>query len=258
MTLALVAAAGGAPSGTWTASFARAGMARPMLIKLERPVVSFSFDGFARSAAVTGAGVLEAAGKRGTFYACAGLAEQTVHPEEMFGRADLARLIERRHEIGCHTTGDADCARLPPDFVLADTVLNAHALGELGLDAPLVSFAYPHGRSSSALRRALPRRFLSGRSRRPGVNVGLTDFAHLRANGLLGDQALRRALAVVTQAVRCRGWAIFFAHGVSTRPGILGCETRVLERVLMACVVDGVEVAPVGEIAARVTAHARR
>ena len=239
--------------GAWLARRrVRKHVARPALLRPARPLISFTFDDFPKSAARTGAALLDHVGGRGTFYASAAFAGQTTHTGEMFDGGDVKRLLADGHEIGCHTYAHLDCARTAPGDVFADMVRNADALGAMGMEDRLVSFAYPYGETSVALKSQLPSRFTSARGIAPGLASGRADLAQLRANAMYGRGALQRCLAVLETARRRNGWAIFFTHDVSPRPGPWGTPTGLMERLCGAALTAGVEILPVREALARV------
>jgi peptidoglycan/xylan/chitin deacetylase (PgdA/CDA1 family) len=230
-------------------------LARPARARLPRPVISFTFDDFPKSAVTRGAQILEAAGGRGTWYASCAYAGESTQYGPMFDAADVARLTAAGHEVGCHTFAHVDCARATADDVFADMVRNADALTAMGLEERLVSFAYPYGETSVALKDSLPARFTSARGTTPGLAHGRIDLAQLPANALFGDDAQKRALLLLEQARRRNAWVIFYAHDVSTRPTPWGASTGLLERVVTSAYATGIEIAPVRDVAARILAE---
>lgn len=230
-------------------------VARPAVLRPSRPTVSFTFDGFPRSAARAGAGLLRNIGAAGTFYASAAYAGSKGPGGPMFEAADVAALQAAGHEIGCATYAGLSGARASPDAMLADMVRNADVLAEMGLDRRLISFAYPRGETTGALKDRLPSRFTSGRGAQPGLASGKADLAQLRANALFGPGALKRCLAVLEEARRRQGWAIFFAHDVSARPGPWGAPTGLMERLCGSAFTGGMRIAPVGEALATILAE---
>lgn len=230
-------------------------IARPAVLRPARPTVSFSFDGFSRSAGRSGANLLQNVGAHGTFYASASLAGTEGFAGPLFEAEDIARLSGAGHEIGCATFSGRDCARASLDDVFADMVRNGDALAAMGLERRLVSFAYPHGRASSALKAQLPQRFTSARGVHPGLASGRADAAQLRANPMFGLAALRRCLAVLEEARRRCGWVIFYAHDVGPRPSPWGVPPGLLERLCGAAFTSSMRILPVGEAMARIGAE---
>ena len=218
-------------------------------------MLSFTFNGFPKSAARTGAGLLENVSARGTFYACGSFAGQTTPTGPMFDRHDVQRLLDAGHEIGCQTYSHLDCVHTPVDHVFSDMVRNADALAAMGMEARLISFAYPAGATGDDLKGRLPSRFTSARGVTPGLVCGSADLAQLRANAMFGPYALRRCLAILDQARKRNGWAIFYTHDVSARPSPWGTPTGLLERLCGAAFASGVAILPVHEAAARALAE---
>lgn len=228
--------------------------ARPATLRLSRPTVSFTFDGFARSAARAGAGLLENVGGRGTFYASAAHTGFDGATGPMFDAADVKRLNAAGHEIGCRTFGEIDCVRSAVDEVFSDMVRNADALAGLGMDSRLISFAYPRGQAGAAVKAQLPSRFTTARGMTPGLATGVADLAQLRSNAMYGPYALRRCLAVLERARKRGGWVIFHTYDVSARPSPWGTPTGLLERLCGAAVTGGMRILPVHEAAAHAIA----
>src|SRR4051794_7530409 len=76
----------------------------PLRLRNETAMVSFTFDDIPKSAATTGAGILEDHGVRGTFYVSGGLVGATSSPHWTAADVpDIVALHRRGHEIGCHT-----------------------------------------------------------------------------------------------------------------------------------------------------------
>src|SRR6058998_1234644 len=76
---------------------------KPCLIRPERPLISFTFDDFPRSALLNGGAILNRFGVAATYYVSLGLAGTEQPSGRMFVREDLATLLEGGHELGCHT-----------------------------------------------------------------------------------------------------------------------------------------------------------
>lgn len=230
-------------------------IARPAILRPARPTVTFTFDGFARSAARTGAGLLANVGGRGTFYASAGDAGAAGPGGPLFVAEDVARLVAAGHEIGCSTFSGRDCAGQSLNKVFADMVRNADALSVMGLDQRLVSFAWPRGQASHALKSKLPGRFTSARGVYPGLASGRADLAQVRANAMFGMGALRRCLALLEEAQRRKGWVIFYAHDIAARPSPWGVPTGLLERLCGSAYTMGMRILPMRDAVATVNAE---
>src|SRR5439155_9632853 len=76
---------------------------RRLAIDLQWPLISFSFDDFPRSAWLVGGEILNRFGLAGTYYASLGLAGKETPSGHIFAAGDLKSLLDRGHELGCHT-----------------------------------------------------------------------------------------------------------------------------------------------------------
>ena len=211
----------------------------PLLITLERPLVSFSFDDFPKSAAGAGADILESHGWRGTYFAGGGFAGGENHLGRLFDIGDLKRLHANGHEIACHTFSHIDIAQTPLSEVEAEIDRNRAFLSACGFEAPLETFACPYGQASLEAKRALSTRFKALRGVNPGINRHIADRALLKAVPLDGGEpGLDQALAWIEDLQREPGWLIFYGHDVRDNPGKWGCTPRFLKTVC-----EGVEAA---------------
>ena len=222
---------------------------KPMRLNNSRPIVSFAFDDFPRTALVEGARILEDAGVRSTFYAALGLAGSRNSLGEQFQLEDLHQVVERGHELATHTF----------DHISARDVSNAHFLANArkGLDAiqpatgikPSANFAYPFGCTNVRLKSKVGAMMTSCRGNFPGLNQRVTDKNLLRANALYGGrEALNAALELVAQNERLNGWLIFYTHDVRPEPSNFGCTPALLEDLVKAVTGRGLAVLPVREV----------
>ncbi len=75
----------------------------PFRLLNETPIVSFTFDDIPKSAATTGARLLEDHDARGTFYVSGGLVGTASSDWAAADAQDIVELHRHGHEIGCHT-----------------------------------------------------------------------------------------------------------------------------------------------------------
>jgi peptidoglycan/xylan/chitin deacetylase (PgdA/CDA1 family) len=215
--------------------WARIAARAPLSVDLDHAVVSFTFDDFPRSAATTGAALLEAHGWRGTYYASAGFAGNDTHHGTMFDAEDLQRLVAAGHEIGCHTHSHLDGSRVGEAELLADIEHNERALRELGYDGPLESFAYPYGVVTPAVKRLLSARFSSLRGVEAAINRGRCDRNLLKSVPVDGGEAgILRAIEAAEALMQDPGWLVFYLHDVQEEPTEWGCTPAQLARVCAA------------------------
>ncbi len=206
----------------------------------DRPVVTFTFDDFPKSA-LNGADVIEKHGGRGGFYACTSqMGMRSPVMGEMFDAGTLAELRQRGHEIGAHTHSHLDCARSRLEKVERDIGENLVALSEAGHNETVSAFAFPYGETSYAAKRWVGDIFATGRGILPGVNTGEVDRSQLRAVEL-GATAMhrRRALAALKAAIETNGWLFFFTHDVSRSPTSYGAPADLLDELAQRAVDAG-------------------
>jgi peptidoglycan/xylan/chitin deacetylase (PgdA/CDA1 family) len=214
-------------------------------VETDRPIVSFTFDDFPKSA-INGADIVEKLGGRAGFYASTCYMNMT-HPEmgEMFDADTLTVLHSRGHEIGAHTHGHIDCARTGLKSVERDVGHNLVQLVSAGHIPTVASFAYPYGETSFAAKRWLSEVFATARGVSPRVNAGEVDRAQLSAVEL-GESAFarRRAIAMLNKAVASNGWLIFFSHDVGAAPSSLGVSDTQLAELAQRALDMGCILAP--------------
>ena len=152
------------------------------------PMVSFTFDDLPKSAATTGADLLEAHGARGTFYVSGGLVDIGTGDWIAGDGNDLLALRRRGHEIGCHTFSHLRVCDLDEVSLANEIARNRDFLRALDPAIEIDTFAYPFGYGSFARKSQLKDRFLTCRSIVQGVNAGSVDLQFLRAMPLIDGE----------------------------------------------------------------------
>jgi len=224
---------------------------RPARVKLERPMVSFSFDDAPATACEAGAKVLEARGLRGTYYFAAGLTGRDGPMGRFATGQDAARLHAAGHEIACHTFSHLDCGQASQVETLADVDLNARHLADWGAGEP-INFAYPYGDVAGPAKTALARRFKTLRALHHGLIANGADLNQAPAVGIEGADGEQTALDWLDKAHRRKAWLILYTHDVSPEPSQWGCSTAALERLVDGAVMAGFDVVTVAEGARRI------
>jgi peptidoglycan/xylan/chitin deacetylase (PgdA/CDA1 family) len=224
---------------------------RDVPIPCDRPLISFSFDDFPRTALTVGGSILRDAGIRATYYAAPGLINTLNELGPQFHREDLLDLLAAGHELASHTYShiSARTTRLA-DYV-HEVERGYQALtGTLGLNASR-QFSYPYGEITLHVKRTVGPKMQSCRGIWPGLNGPHVDLNLLRANRLYGDtEQLAPAKALIDENTRKKSWLIFYTHDVRPNPSPFGCTPFFLEQVVRAAVESGARIATVGEIIA--------
>lgn len=209
--------------------------AAPLATAPPEAMISFTFDDFPKSAADTGAEIIEGVGARACYYACSSMAGTRTVCGDMFDERDLAQLTRAGHEIGAHTRSHLDCARTSIDDIFADISQGLEDLRAMGHCASVRNFAYPFGETRFDVKRALAQRFRTARGVLSGLNRRGNDRMQLRAVELDSDtESLPRALSAIEQAVREKAWLVIFSHDVSESHGPWGVTPAVLRKVVCA------------------------
>ena len=168
---------------------------------------------------------LEDAGMRGTFYYSGGLAGDRENGQLIATDDVVVDLAGRGHEIGAHTHDHLNVQQTPIADMLDDVTRNIEQLERMGAAVPPVSFAYPYGVVSLRTKLALMNRFAGLRGIESGINSGVIDLAHLRAQELYDVSSDPESIgALIDEAEKTRGWLIFYTHDVRQRPSDIGCS----------------------------------
>jgi peptidoglycan/xylan/chitin deacetylase (PgdA/CDA1 family) len=223
---------------------------RPLANTPAKPMISFTFDDAPRSAAVTGAALLEARGVHGTFFVSAGLAGVDAPMGRCADADDYRRLAAAGHELGCHSHGHLDLARVKPAQALADAEQNAVAIAAWAGVEP-ATFAYPYGELDGGAKRALAGRFRLLRAVHPGVIEKGCDLNQAPAVGVEGDYGESLARAWMEEALARRAWLVLYTHDVRDTPSPWGCTPQALERLVEAALSRGFDVVTVADGARR-------
>ena len=222
---------------------------RPFALPAEQAYVSFTFDDFPVSALHTGGEILREAGARGTYYAAFGLMDSDAPTGRIFGKSDVAPLLERGHELACHTY--AHCDSWDTDATAFDASLeeNRRALRECAPGAEFASFSYPLTSPHPSVKQVAARRFRSCRGGGQTFNSGVADLALLKSFFIEKSATRPEAIkAAIDANAAARGWLIFSTHDVSGTPTPYGVTPELFRRVVEWSVASGVRVLPVAEV----------
>jgi peptidoglycan/xylan/chitin deacetylase (PgdA/CDA1 family) len=211
---------------------ARALPYRPFELRMEHPVVGFTFDDFPASAAEHAAPLLEDVGARGTFYFADGLADGYENGQLIASCAAVSELAARGHDIGAHTRGHIDVQRTHTTDLIVDVAANTSAIATLSGQVP-ASFAYPFGVVSMRSKAVLASRYAGLRGITSGINRGLIDLAHLHAQELYDVSSTLDSMEELLDDLERRGgWLIFYTHDVREHPSDIGCSPAYFGAVL--------------------------
>ena len=219
---------------------------RPARMRLQRPMVSFTFDDAPATAAAIGAALLEKAGARGVYYISAGLAGQPSPMGRLSGAEEVRRLVSAGHEIACHTYSHLDCGQADARTVAAEVEQNARALTAWGAPPPR-NFAYPYGDVSLSAKGVLAARFQTLRALHHGLVESGADLNQAPGVGIEGPGGEATAHRWLDTAARRRAWVILYTHDVSETPSAWGCTPAALQRLIDRAVGGRFDIVTVAE-----------
>jgi glycosyltransferase involved in cell wall biosynthesis/peptidoglycan/xylan/chitin deacetylase (PgdA/CDA1 family) len=219
---------------------------RPFLINSQRPLISFTFDDFPRSALLVGGAILNRFGLAGTYYASLGLVGKETASGQILFPDDLTTLFEQGHELGCHTFSHCDSWKVGAGAFEDSIIKNRAALSELFPGAEFESFAYPISLPRPLSKAKIARHFQCCRGGGQTLNVGKVDLNQLSAYFL--EKSLHNIQAVkdlIDRNRQVRGWLIFATHDISDNPTPFGCTPEFFERVVEYAVSSGAQIVPI-------------
>jgi glycosyltransferase involved in cell wall biosynthesis/peptidoglycan/xylan/chitin deacetylase (PgdA/CDA1 family) len=221
---------------------------RPFLINSQRPLISFTFDDFPRSALLTGGAILNRFGRAGTYYASLSLMGKETPSGKIFFPDDLTTLLEQGHELGCHTFSHCDSWATATKTFENSIVQNRVALDRLFPYAEFKTFSYPISLPRPNTKARIADHFLCCRGGGQTFNSGKVDLNQLSAYFL---EKSRGNFQVVKELIdrnrQASGWLIFATHDISDTHTPFGCTPEFFEKVVKYAISSGAEIVPVVE-----------
>ena len=110
-------------------------------------IFSFSFDDVPVSAMGAGARILERHNALGTFYVAMGMSDLETNncQREFLNDEDLVSLLDKGHDVQCHTYSHLSARKNSPTVLLEDCEKNLARLGKVLKGKQMDHFAYPFG-----------------------------------------------------------------------------------------------------------------
>ena len=216
---------------------------RPATLAPDRPVITFTFDDFPRSAAIEGRAILEEFGSLGTYFIAYGLMGQSTATGEIFQAEDVHKVIERGHELGCHTYDHLPAWSTPPAAYEQSVKRNATSLKSILGTSRLQSHSFPISYPRPSTKRRLSRRFRACRGGGQTFNAGSVDLNYLSSFFLEQSRdnlpAVERIIAANAAA---GGWLIFSTHDISPNPTRFGCTPTFFAQVVQIAARSGARI----------------
>ncbi|MFO1305230.1 MAG: polysaccharide deacetylase family protein [Burkholderiales bacterium] len=214
------------------------------------PYISFTFDDFPGSAFTTGGRVLEKHGVLGTYYVSMEMLGRETEVGRIVSQSELREVVREGHEVGCHTFGHLDGAKVSPEAFESSICANQRAYGEIFPGEEFRAFAYPFDGPTARVKRRVRNRFVTCRGGGQTYNENTIDLALLNAYFLdrRNDCDLAAIAAIIERNNAARGWLIFATHDVSAAPSPYGCRPEFFDRVVADSVRSGARVLPVTRV----------
>lgn len=221
-----------------------------------RPVVSFTFDDFPRSAWTEGGPILARHGVAATYYASLGLAGTEGASGRNFTPEDLREVVAAGHELGCHTHAHSPAWETEPAEFEDSVRRNAASLGACLPGVRFRTLSYPISPPRAATKRRMGRVFDCCRGGGQTHNAGVIDLNCLHAFFLeqAGGEASSLAAAIAASAAG-GGWLILATHDVTDRPSRFGVTPARLDHALRLARASGAEILPVAAAWDRLSAR---
>lgn len=218
---------------------------RPLAFKLERPLISFTFDDFPRSALFTGGAILRNFGVTGTYYVALGLAGTQTATGEMFRIADLETVLEQGHELGCHTYSHCHSWETDSRAFEQSVIDNQAAVSSLLPGYVFQTFSYPISPPRPSTKARIAKRFAGCREGGQKFNSKVADLNQLSAFFLEKCRDNFPAVKdIIDRNQAACGWLIFATHDVAEIPTRYGCQPEFFASVVQYAVNSGAEILP--------------
>jgi len=219
---------------------------RPLAMKSAVPIISFTFDDFLRSALLTGGPILENFGIAGTYYASLGCMGQKGPSGELFVLQDLRELIDKGHELGCHTYSHLNAWKTSTHDFVVSIDQNREALSEYLPGAEFRTFSYPIDPPRPFTKRRVSNKFRCCRGGGQKYNHGTLDLNILHAYFLdKRRENLGKAIDLIDENAAVCGWLIFATHDVCDNPSPYGCTPDYFEEIVRHSLKSGATILPV-------------
>lgn len=219
---------------------------RPRAVRLQRPMISFTFDDFPRTALTAGGAILNRYGLSATYYVALGLMGKDSPSGPICNSGDLVTLLEQGHELGSHTFSHCHSWDTEGETFEASIVENEIALSKLLPGAKFESFSYPIGEPRPMTKRRTGKHFPCCRAGGQTFNSGTADLNQLAAFFLERSKGgLQSIKDLIDRNRESRGWTILATHDISPDPSPYGCTPKFFEEVVQYAVNSGAYILPV-------------
>lgn len=217
---------------------------RPFRMRNTHPLISFTFDDFPRSALHTAGVILEDRGFSATYYVSLGLMGTRAPTGEMFTRSDLTDVLEKGHELGCHTLAHCHAGYTSPAVFERSILENREMLADWIPGAPrFQTLSYPIGLPRPATKKCCARNFAASRGGGQTYNARQLDLDLLSAFFIEQSRDNPAAIrATIDANAAANGWLIFATHDVAREPTPYGCTPEFFAEVVSYAAASGAQI----------------
>lgn len=234
--------------GKYRRTLSRLLFRRMVKMRNQQPIVSFTFDDFPKSALHIGGEILRAHNMRGTYFAALGLMNQVTPTGLIFSPDDLPVLLERGHELGCHTFAHCDSWETSPAVFESSVEENSVALQRLLPGVAFPTLSYPITCPRPETKRRAGRRFRCCRFGGQKINRGELDLNLVAAHFIEKDRGDASVVeASLDDLMSAGGWLVLATHDVAAEHTPYGCTPRNFEAIVREVEESGALVLPMGE-----------
>ena len=217
-------------------------------IKLNKPIISFTFDDFPQSAANVGLELLSKYGVKGTFYISFNLIDKVTPTGKNCSIEDIKRIIETGNNLGCHTYNHLGAFEQSNTDFEESLVNNQRYLKKLFPELNFSVFSYPKGQVKASTKKITQKYFTCSRGISPGINNHKVDLNLLNGTSIYGEQkTFSKHKRYIDQNLAENGWLIFYTHDLSDKPTRFGTTPALFEKILKYSIEVGSEVLTIEE-----------
>ncbi len=227
---------------------------RLLNFKIDRPIVSFSFDDCPKSAVKNGLHKLDKEGWKSTVYIASKLLGITNHLGLHMDELDVTDAHNSGHEIGGHSYSHMDLTEMPLDCAIEDVLKNRDIIRSLKIPR-CRTFAYPYGQTSAEVKKHLSKEYDGLRGIISGPMIGRVDLNQIQSTPLFTGKCFEEVLHQINGLSGQNAWLTLFTHDVRESPSEWGCTPAEIDTVIAAVKASGAEVLTVSDAITKLKAN---
>ncbi|MCB0397202.1 MAG: polysaccharide deacetylase family protein [Flavobacteriales bacterium] len=204
-------------------------------LQLKEAIITFTFDDVPETGFTAGLPILQKYGFKSTFYVALGFMDHPVEGGVRYTPEHLKMVVDDQSELACHTYGHIHCYQSSKATIEKDLSKNSQRINEVIPGYRFKNFSYPFGEQTIAAKQVVRNKFRTGRGVNSGINHGQIDLINLHAYQIGTNITPDQGRALIDEAIRLKGWLIFFTHDVQKDHSLYGCTPELLDSVAAYC-----------------------